>query len=142
VTPHVLLDGLVEREARDGEPLAAGEARDELHCAASPELEPSPDRSQRARAPVAGAELDEPGAVVPRGREPDLDVAPVESGEQGRADGRRHVDDGHVARREIVREDGESRMGDCAVVTRAHEERDVVPSGTPYLGRLARDVAR
>ena len=69
---QVVLQRLGKLETRDGESIAACETRDELGAGAAGKLEQRTRRCSRVWAPVTRPQLDEPGAVRGRRREPEL----------------------------------------------------------------------
>ena len=134
----VVLERSVALDACDGESFAAGETRDELGVGAAWQLEAGTYRWSRIGAPIGGPQLDEPGAVGGRRREPELQRLLAEAGLDRGCKRRRDVDDEQVARRQDPWKVAETGVGDREIVTRRDEQGDVVAAFPAYLRRLVR----
>jgi hypothetical protein len=85
VPPKVVLDRLLELESCDGESTSAGESCKQLGLDTTGELDASAQRRSRVVSTVARPQLNEPGAVGCRRREPELQRLLADAGvERGR----------------------------------------------------------
>ena len=133
VPAEVVLQRVGELETRDGESITAGETRDELGVGAARQLEADAQRRSRVGAPVTGPQLDEPGAVGGRRREPELQWLLAESGLERGCERRRGVDHEEVARGQDVegRENGRGRARGHDASRRAAPRRRGPPRAPP-----------
>ena len=138
VSSQIGLERRAEEEAHDNEPLAPGEAREQLGVRTFRQ----PDSRARGRRPhgrpVGGAKLGDPRAFVPGRRESQLDR--IVRNPRGKTGGQRSrgVHDEQVAGVEEVGEVPEAGMEQRAVAPVGDEHRDVVTAFCGRLGRLVR----
>ena len=110
MTIEVLLDRLVELEARERQALAAAERHPELGARVTRQVEAGGQRRQSQRGAVVVPELDDPRVPSHSRREAQLERTAGERGGQGCREGRGRVDDQQVACLEDARQVAERQM--------------------------------
>ena len=138
MSSEVALERLVELEAGNKEPFAADEAREQLGLAAAREVESSAYGLSRVARLLARSQLDEPGAVRFRRREPELDPFVAETGFERGRQRRRGVDDKQITLGQKPRQLAKTRVDELEVVPRRYEHRDVVATEPTRFRRFVR----
>ena len=135
---QVRLERLVELEACDRETVAAGKAREQLGTRAAWKVDAGALRWTRVGQQIGRSQLNEPGPIAERSREPHLHPASVEPRlERGRKRCRR-VHHQEVTGGEEVRQLAESGVDELEIVSSGDEHRHVVAAEPTRLRRLVR----